>query len=83
MDTAFDFLGGIERGGGDHGFDIPRSLHGAVGGAFGGVVAATSIVAARRQPPGRVPLALDCRFLRGLPAGPALARARRCTRAAA
>lgn len=75
MDTAFEFLGGVECGGSDHRFDIPRSLHGAFGGAFGGVLAATSIVVARRQAPGRVPSALDCRFLRGLPAGPALAHA--------
>lgn len=54
-------------------FDVPLSLHGAFGGAFGGVVAACAIVAARSVAPGRQPVSLDCRFVRGLPAGEARA----------
>jgi acyl-coenzyme A thioesterase PaaI-like protein len=48
-------------------------LHGAFGGAFGGVVAAATVLTARSCAPGRTPLALDIRFLRGLPPGTATA----------
>lgn len=50
-------------------FALGTALHGAFGGAFGGVLAACCLVAARELAPGRVPAALDCRFVRGLPAG--------------
>jgi len=49
--------------------EVPRRFHGAFGGAFGGMLAAASVAFARQVAPGRVPSALDCRFLRGLPAG--------------
>lgn len=55
-------------------FHVPVELHGAFGGAFGGVVAATTLVAARSAVGGRTPIALDCRFLRGLAAGDAIAK---------
>jgi acyl-coenzyme A thioesterase PaaI-like protein len=56
-------------------FHVPRELHGAFGGAFGGVVAAATIVTARSVAEGRTPNALDCRFVRGLRAGDAVATA--------
>ena len=62
-----------ERDGETWRFEIGRELHGAFGGAFGGVVAAATIVAARSVAEGRVPSAIDCRFLRGLTAGTATA----------
>jgi len=57
-------------------FAIGRELHGAFGGAFGGAVAACTVATARRAAPGRVPTAIDVRFLRGLPAGTTTARSR-------
>lgn len=50
-----------------------RELHGAFGGAFGGLLAASAVHVARRAAPGREPAGLDCRFLRSLPAGDARA----------
>ena len=68
-----EFLG-AERAGDEWTFEIGRELHGAFGGAFGGVVAAATIVAARSAAEGRIPAAIDCRFVRGLPAGTATVR---------
>ena len=68
--TFLELLDGRPSGGAWH-FTIPRELHGAFGGAFGGIVAAACIAAARDRADGRVPMALDCRFLRSLPAGTA------------
>lgn len=56
-------------------FHIGRELHGAFGGAFGGMLAACAVLASREVAPGRAPAALDCRFVRGLPAGAARTRA--------
>jgi len=70
--TIEEFLG-AEPGDGSWRFSIPLELHGAFGGAFGGVVAAATVLAARSTAPGRTPLALDIRFLRGLPPGTATA----------
>jgi acyl-coenzyme A thioesterase PaaI-like protein len=56
-------------------FELGQELHGAFGGAFGGIVAVCVLRAARGVAPGRVPAALDCRFVRGLPAGGARVRA--------
>lgn len=50
-----------------------RELHGAFGGAFGGLLAASAVHVARSAAPGREPAGLDCRFLRSLPAGKARA----------
>jgi len=63
--NAGGFLGhdGADR------FTLGRELHGAFGGLFGGVLAAAALVAARPLAPGRVPAALDCHFVRGVPAG--------------
>jgi len=63
-----EFLGAARDGDGWV-FDLPERLHGAYGGAFGGVVAACALVAARSLVDERDPVALDCRFLRGIPAG--------------
>jgi acyl-coenzyme A thioesterase PaaI-like protein len=68
--TITDFLG-AEPGEGGWRFDLGRELHGAFGGAFGGVVAAAAVLTARSSAPDRVPVALDVRFLRSLPAGTA------------
>ncbi len=75
MTTLFEFLGAEPAGEGRWRFAVPRELHGAFGGAFGGVVCACTLVAARSLAPGRTPNALDCRFVRGLPAGEAYATA--------
>jgi len=52
---------------------FPRELHGAFGGAFGGLLAAGIVHVARRSAEGREPAGIDCRFVRGLPAGDAVA----------
>jgi acyl-coenzyme A thioesterase PaaI-like protein len=75
MPSLAEFLGARGVSEGEWRFDVPIELHGAFGGAFGGIVAACTLIAARSVVPGRVPNALDCRFVRGLPAGSALARA--------
>lgn len=64
---------GAEREGDQWRFHIGRELHGAFGGAFGGVLAACTLLVARSAVGGREPTALDCRFVRGLPAGTASA----------
>jgi acyl-coenzyme A thioesterase PaaI-like protein len=69
VSTAADFLGGEPVADGEWRFTMGRELHGAFGGVFGGAVAAASLLTARPMAPGRVPAALDCRFVRGLPAG--------------
>ncbi|MCZ7537595.1 MAG: thioesterase family protein [Acidimicrobiia bacterium] len=66
-----EFLGGEKQGDGSWRFDLGRELHGAFGGANGGVVAAACLATARDAVPGRVPAGLDARFLRGLTAGTA------------
>jgi len=66
---VLEFLGGERIGDSEWRFHIGRELHGAFGGAFGGVLAATSLVASRPLAPGRAPAALHCHFLRGLKAG--------------
>lgn len=75
MTTLHEFLGAEPVGEGRWRFHIPRELHGAFGGAFGGVVCAATLVAARSAISGRTPNALDCRFVRGLVAGDAYATA--------
>ncbi len=55
-------------------FHLGEELHGAFGGAFGGVVAASLLFAARQRVPDRRPVAVDARFLRSLPRGDAEAR---------
>jgi acyl-coenzyme A thioesterase PaaI-like protein len=75
MPSLTEFLGAELVDEGAWRFHVPRELHGAFGGAFGGIVAACALVAGRSVAPGRVPNAVDCRFVRGLPAGDALARA--------
>jgi acyl-coenzyme A thioesterase PaaI-like protein len=70
-----EFLGATPGENGTWRFSLGRELHGAFGGAFGGVVAAATVVAARPLAEGRIPAALDIRFLRGLPAGAATATA--------
>lgn len=72
--NAAEFLQGKPAADGDWRFTIGRDRHGAFGGAFGGLVAACTVVVARTAAPGRRPLSLDARFLRGLPAGDALLR---------
>jgi acyl-coenzyme A thioesterase PaaI-like protein len=73
--TLVDLLGAASVGPGAHRFAIGRELHGAFGGAFGGVIASCTLIAAREVAPGRVPVGLDVRFLRGLPAGSVTAEA--------
>jgi len=72
---AAEFLGAAPCEDGTWRFAIGEELHGAFGGAFGGVVAAAAIMTARTHAEGRSPVALDVRFLRGLPAGTATMRA--------
>jgi acyl-coenzyme A thioesterase PaaI-like protein len=67
--NAADYLAAQPGEDGTWRFHIGRELHGAFGGAFGGVVAAAALMTARSVAEGRRPVALDVRFLRGLPAG--------------
>jgi acyl-coenzyme A thioesterase PaaI-like protein len=71
--TLHEFLRADQGENNDWRFHIPTELHGAFGGAFGGVVASATLVAARSAASGRTPNAIDCRFLRGLKAGDATA----------
>lgn len=68
---VLEFLSGKPEGSvaGPWRFDLGRELHGAFGGANGGVVAATCVAVARANAGCRLPAALDVRFLRGLTAG--------------
>lgn len=70
--NAAEFLAGRALSDGSWRFAIGRDRHGAFGGAFGGLLAACTVVAARSAAPGRRPVSLDARFLRSLPAGEAL-----------
>jgi acyl-coenzyme A thioesterase PaaI-like protein len=63
-----EFLGVTDQGG-RLAFSLGRDLQGAFEGAFGGVVAACALVAARRELGERRPVALDCRFLHAIPVG--------------
>ena len=73
MPTLSEFLGAEPGDDGAWRYDVPSDLYGAFGGAFGGIVSAAAIHAARSVAPGRRPVSLDCRFLRQLPAGTATA----------
>lgn len=68
---VLEFLRATPAGDGAWTFDLGRELHGAFGGANGGVVGATCVAAARTVAPGRVPAGLDVRFIRGLTEGAA------------
>lgn len=68
-----EFLGGKSEADGTFRFALGRELHGAFGGANGGVLGAVCVVTARSLAPGREPAALDVHFLRGLRAGAARA----------
>ncbi len=74
MPSLHGFLRAEQEENADWRFHIPTELHGAFGGAFGGVVASCTLVAARSAAPGRTPNALDIRFVRSLVAGDAFAR---------
>ena len=52
MTSAAEFLGARPAEDGSWRFELGRELHGAFGGAFGGVVAATTVMAARPLAPG-------------------------------
>lgn len=66
-----DVLRGLPRANGEWQFELGQELHGAFGGANGGVLAATCLAVARTLAPDRVPTAIDAHFLRGLTAGTA------------
>lgn len=68
---VLEFLRGTPAADGAWTFDLGRELHGAFGGANGGVVGATCVAAARLVAPGRAPAGLDVRFIRGLTEGAA------------
>lgn len=68
---VLEFLRGTPAGNGEWHYDLGRELHGAFGGANGGVVGATCVSAARSLSPGRAPASLDVRFIRGLTEGTA------------
>lgn len=73
MPSLADFLDARQENNTTWRFGMPQTIHGAFGGAFGGAIAAAAVFAARSVAPDRVPNALDCRFLRGLRAGEAVA----------
>lgn len=64
--TALEHLGVRPAGDGGWQARTPEALHGAYGGAFGGLLAAMTVAVARETVPGRRPFALDCHFVRGL-----------------
>ncbi len=64
-------------------YTIRPETHGAFGGAFGGLVAAIAVRAARTVAPGREPVSLDVHFLRGVPAGDVRVDIESCTKVAA
>lgn len=68
---VLEYLKGSPADNGQWTFDLGRELHGAFGGANGGVVAATCVAAARSRAPERVPTSIDVRFVRGLTEGSA------------
>ncbi len=68
MTTLHEFLGAESTGDGLRA-EVRRDLYGAYEGAFGGLVAAFALSAAREVAPGRRPVGLDTRFLTGLAAG--------------
>lgn len=68
---VLEYLKGTPADNGEWSFDLGRELHGAFGGANGGVVGATCVAAARSVAPERVPASLDVRFIRGLTEGKA------------
>jgi acyl-coenzyme A thioesterase PaaI-like protein len=67
--TAVEFLAGVPEADGSWTFAVGRERHGAFGGAFGGVVSACCVAAARSLAPDRAPASLDVNYVRGLPAG--------------
>jgi hypothetical protein len=73
--TAVAFLGGDRTASGSWRFGFGEHLLGAFGGVFGGAQAAAALLVARELAPDRVPVAVDCRFLRPLRAGDAGVRA--------
>lgn len=66
MASLTEFLQAEPAGEGSWRYTIGKELHGAFGGAFGGFLAAACLHTARSAAPGRIPNALDCRFVRGL-----------------
>lgn len=64
-----EFLNGEAEVDGAWRFRLSRRLNGAFGGTNGGVIAAAALAVSRHAAPGRVPAALDARFLRGLGTG--------------
>jgi hypothetical protein len=68
---VLEFLQGRPLENGSWRFEVGRERHGGFGGAFGGLIAACTVSVARSTAQGRVPISLDTRFLRGLPAGKA------------
>lgn len=66
MTTAAEFLGARPGEDGTWSFALGQDLHGAFGGAFGGVVAAASVMAARPATESRRPISLHTTFVRGL-----------------
>ena len=68
---AAEFLGARPDGDRSWLVAIGRDRHGAFGGAFGGLLSACCVLAARSAAPQREPVSLDSRFLRAVPAGEA------------
>lgn len=66
---AHEYLGGARADDDAWTFDLERKFHGGFGGAFGGIITACTLIAARPLVPDRVVTSVDCRFLRGIPAG--------------
>lgn len=71
MPSAHEFLQGEPQADGTWRFEIGRERHGAFGGAFGGLLAASCVHTALGVVPAKVAVSADLRFVRGLPAGSA------------
>ncbi|MFP6808057.1 MAG: acyl-CoA thioesterase domain-containing protein [Pseudomonadales bacterium] len=64
-------IGGIEIGSGKWQFDLAEELNGGFGGTNGGTLAAVCVFVARSVAPGRGPIGIDARFIRGFRPGQA------------
>ncbi len=71
MPSVHQFLQGEPQADGTWRFEIGRERHGAFGGAFGGLLAASCVHTALGTVPGKAAVSADLRFVRGLPAGTA------------
>ena len=66
-----DRIPGIRQDDGTWRFDLAEELNGGFGGTNGGTLAGVCVHVARSAAPGRIPVGIDARFIRGFRPGPA------------